>query len=198
MGRTPLSGWPLLRQLRRAGLSTSTFGYSTTFEKFSTITARLAIKIAAVATAGEYVLIGHSLGGVLLRAAVNALPPDSKHPHHAFLLGSPIHPSRLARRLGGNAIFRALTGDCGNLLGSTERMALIGSLANPTTSIVGLRGLPFTRSSFAGEPNDGVVAVSEVRADWLSDQVLLPVVHTLLPSSLRVVDVILTRVGPTK
>lgn len=31
MGRTPLSGWPLLHRLRQAGLRTTTFGYTTAF-----------------------------------------------------------------------------------------------------------------------------------------------------------------------
>ncbi|WP_265949935.1 esterase/lipase family protein [Dechloromonas sp. A34] len=77
MGRSPLSGWPLLRQLQRAGLKTATFGYLVSVDDFSSITARLVSRIEQLAAGGDYILIGHSLGGVLLRAAVGALPPGS-------------------------------------------------------------------------------------------------------------------------
>src|SRR5262245_34215628 len=77
MGRTPLSGWPLLRSLRRAGLATSSFGYVVLLEDFEQIRQRLASRIAALGARGDYVLIGHSLGGVLLRAALNSLPDET-------------------------------------------------------------------------------------------------------------------------
>ncbi|UVE18470.1 hypothetical protein NVV93_03450 [Pseudomonas sp. LS44] len=195
MGRSPLSGWPLLWQLKRAGLKTSTYGYSVSLEDFAGIKARLVSTISALAELGDYVLIGHSLGGVLLRAAVNGLPPGVRSPHHVFLLGSPLQPTLLAQRLGTNPIYRTLTRDCGQLLGSVTRMAEIGPVSAPTTGIAGVRGLSGKRSPFSGELNDGVVSISEVSAEWLTDQVRVPSVHTLLPSSKRVGDIILERVA---
>ena len=70
MGRSPLSGWPLLRRLRGAGLETQTFGYAVTIHGFSAIVERLSARIEKLARQGDYILIGHSLGGVLLRAAL--------------------------------------------------------------------------------------------------------------------------------
>ena len=99
MGRSPISGWPLLWKLKRGGLKTQTLWYSTTFEDFAAITRRLVAAITALADAGNYVLIGHSLGGVLLRAAIDALPPRTRRPRHLFLLASPMRPARLAQRL---------------------------------------------------------------------------------------------------
>jgi hypothetical protein len=195
MGRSPLSGWPLLRQLKRGGLSPTTFGYSTALENFEGIQRRLVSRIADIATDGDYVVIGHSLGGVLLRAAVRSLPPAIRRPHHLFILGSPIRSPRLARTLSSNLIYRAMTGDCGQLLGSGSRMAEIGPVAVPTTAIVGIRRLPWTRDPFAGELNDGVVSLSEVSAEWLSDLIQVHAVHTLLPSSRRVGEIILKKVA---
>lgn len=195
MGRTPLSGWPIQRRLRRAGLATSSFGYVVSANAFDAIRRRLVVRIEALAAAGEYVLIGHSLGGVLIRAAVNALPAGTRAPRHVFLLGSPQAPARLARRLGNHAIYRALTRDCGQLLGSTERMAAVGALAVATTSVVGVSGPRGRLSAFGGEANDGVVSLAEVSAGWITDQVQLPVLHTLLPMSSQVARVILDRLG---
>src|SRR6186997_1581379 len=129
MGRTPLSGWLLLRQLKRAGIETSTFGYFVSIESFSHIHGRLVSRIEAIAGQGDYVLIGHSLGGVLLRAASSSLAPGTRPPCHVFLLGSPTRPSRLAQTLQRNLAFRVLTGDCGRLLGSADRMAAVARVS---------------------------------------------------------------------
>jgi pimeloyl-ACP methyl ester carboxylesterase len=190
MGRSPISACPLLCRLRHDGVKTGTFGYAATFEDFSSIVERLRKRIALLAKVGNYVVVGHSLGGVLLRAALNSLPQDTVLPKQVYLLGSPILPSRLATRLKGNSIFRAIAGDCGQLLGSPKRMESIGSLAVPTTAIVGIRGITSRYSLFGNDLNDGVVSVSEVNASWLSMQIQVPVIHTLLPSSRLVAKII--------
>jgi len=195
MGRSPLSGWPMLRRLRRGGMQTSTFGYAVTFEDFAAIRDRLARRIQGMSAKGEYVLVGHSLGGVLLRAALNSLPEGTKPPIHVFLLGSPIQSARMARKLSGNPVFRLLAGDCGQLLGSDERMAGVGAIPVATTGVAGVRGLSFKGGPFGDDANDGVVSLSEVSADWMTSQVCIPVVHTLLPSSRQVSEIILQRLA---
>jgi pimeloyl-ACP methyl ester carboxylesterase len=195
MGRSTLSGWPLLRRLRPVLHSASSFSYSAASENFPAITARLAERISAIAERTDYALIGHSLGGVLLRAALHGLPAEVAMPRHVFMLGSPMRPAQLAQQWGRNPLYRAITGDCGMLLGSSERMAAIGALALPTTTIAGVRGLPLRRNAFGGEPNDGVVALSEVSADWAEAQWRVPVIHTLLPASEQVAAIILRRIA---
>ncbi len=193
MGRTPLSGLPLLWHLRRGGMTTSTFGYLASIESFARIKQRLVVAIGKAAARGDYVVVGHSLGGVLLRAALNELPAEVAPPRHVFLLGSPVGAARLAQRFSRNPIFRLLTGDCGQVLASPLRMAEVGRVCTPTTSIAGVRGVMHKRGPFGGEPNDAVVSVSEVSAEWIADAVRLPVVHTLLPASKIVAQVILAR-----
>lgn len=197
MGRSPLSGSVLLWKLRRAGLTTRTFGYSVSFEEFPRIRERLVAAISRLADHGDYVLIGHSLGGVLLRAAINALPEGTRLPRQLFLLGSPVRPSRLAQRFGLNFLFRLVTRDCGRLLASPSRMAEIGAVAVPTTCIAGISGFRGARSYFPGELNDGIVSLSEVKADWAIEHVQVPVFHTLVPSSPRVAELVLHRIRKT-
>ena len=60
--------------------------------------------------------------------------------------------------------------------------------------IVGTGGRSWKDSLFGGELNDGVVSVSEASAEWIIDQVRVPTVHTFLPSSKRVAEIILERV----
>jgi pimeloyl-ACP methyl ester carboxylesterase len=183
MGRSPLSGWPLMRQLRRSGLRTDSFGYVAAIEKFEVIVTRLRRRIEQLAEAGPYAVVGHSLGGVLLRAALNELHGETRQPEHLFLLGSPITPSRLAAKWQRNLVFRVLAGDCGQLLGSVERMALIGPTTVSATGIAGNRGFIASFGPFGREPNDGLVSLSEVSASWLAAVLQVRVIHTLLPSS---------------
>ena len=197
MGRSPLSGGVLLWKLRRAGLTTRTFGYSVSFEDFPRIRDRLVAVISRLAAHGDYVLVGHSLGGVLLRAAINALPAGTRLPSQLFLLGSPVRPSRLAQRFGLNSLFRLVTRDCGRLLASPRRMAEIGAVVVPTLCIAGISGFTGARSYFPGELNDGIVSLSEVAADWAVECVEVPVFHTLMPSSPRVAKLVLQRIRKT-
>lgn len=193
MGRSPLSGWPLLWHLKRAGLTTRTFGYAVSVEDFAAIRRRLVVRIIALAAREDYVLVGHSLGGVLVRAAVNALPAHARKPRHVFLLGSPQQPARLAQGLRANPLYRALTRDCGQLLGSKERMAAVGAVSVPTTSIAGVGGSSRRFTAFPGELNDGVVSLAEVSAAWITDKIQLQTIHTLLPMSQGVAQLILER-----
>ncbi len=193
MGRSPASGWMLLRQFKLVGFETATFGYLAAKTTFSEISHRLAATISSILEREELILIGHSLGGVLIRDALRHLPTNCRRPKHLFLLGSPVHSSNLARKLAGNILFRVLTRDCGQLLGSAQRMAAIGPTTIPTTSIVGTRGLTGNLSPFRNEENDGVVSVKEVSAEWIKDQAKVPVIHSFLPSSKLVARIILRR-----
>lgn len=193
MGRSQISGWPLLWRLKRAGFTTQAFDYYVSLESFEAIKRRLVKRLSALSLAGDYVVVAHSLGGVLVRAALSHLGPGIAPPRHVFLLGSPLRSPVLAKILARNLIYRMLTGDSGQFLGSAQRMLAVGKLSVPTTAIVGVRGFVGKRSPFKNEINDGVVAVAEVSAAWLTDQVQLPVMHTLLPASRQVSQVILQR-----
>jgi hypothetical protein len=195
MARSPVSGWPMLRHLQKAGIRAESFGYFVSLQSFAAIQVRLSQRIERMAAEGDYILIGHSLGGVLIRSALGSLPSGTRQPGHIFLLGSPVKASTLAQRLSSNLLFRAITRDCGNLLGSAERMESIPLPVPPATGIAGIKGISGKWSPFGTDPNDGVVSLPEVSANWLSDQVTLPIIHSFLPSSRLVAQTILQRVG---
>ena len=194
MGRSSLSGWRLLARLKAHGITPHAFGYVATFQSFDSIRKRLVSKIHALSTDGDYVLIGHSLGGVLIRSAVASLPPGSRQPRQIFLLGSPIRPARLAQKLQRNWIYRVLAGDCGQLLASPARMTQIEAGSVPTTSILGVTGWAGRLNPFDGEMNDGIVSVSEASAAWIAEEIRVPAIHTTLPSNSRVSKIILERI----
>lgn len=194
MGRSPISAIPLFWRLKRHGVSPCCFFYSVTFQPFSSISRRLQRKIITIASRGDYVLIGHSLGGVLIRDALSSLPPGMKLPERLFLLGSPVLPSRIAQRLRRNWIYRLATQDCGQLLASDERMSQVAASPVPTTSIIGTRCLPGFSSLFGNEENDSVVSSREVAADWIAEEVRIGVTHTFMPSHRSVSDAVIERI----
>src|SRR5664279_2312967 len=124
MGRTPVSMMTLASALRRAGMDTSQFGYSAAFESVEHIIGRLRLRLEREVD-GEYVVIGHSLGGLLLRATLAGLAPGVPRPRRVVMIGTPNQSPRLARRFLGAFWFRAINGDAGRMLASPERMAAI-------------------------------------------------------------------------
>jgi len=196
MGRSPLSGWRLLARLRRAGFRTHTLGYATPLQTFDSIKKRLVVQLEALsATDDDYIVIGHSLGGVLLRAAIAGLPPGTHPPRQIFLLGSPIQAARLAQALQRHWLYRILAGDCGQLLASPARMAAIGSTPIPTLCILGITGWKGRLNPFEGAENDGIVSVLEARAPWAEKEIRIPAIHTCLPSNRQVSGIILAQLA---
>ena len=91
-------------------------------------------------------------------------------------------------------IFRLITGDCGQLLGSDERMKAVPVPRCPATSIVGTKSLLGLLNAFVNEPNDGIVTESEAHADWIAETIVVPVSHLFLPSNRRVSQFIVDRI----
>jgi len=176
--RSPLSVARLARELRRSGHRPVRFGYVGAAEQYERIVARLVRRLELLARDGDYAVVGHSMGGLLLRAALPRVqgPP----PRHLLMLGTPNRPPRLAQRLGPRWPYRRLTGECGGLLASPAYYAALPEPAVPYTVIAGTRGPRGRWSPFGDEPNDGVVAVSETRVRDDDPVVLVRATHTFL------------------
>ena len=114
--RTPLSFLLLVRELRGWGYDTEHFGYAAVTQGYGAIVSRLVQRLERLATSGPYAVIGHSLGGVLLRSALSHLA--GAQPVHFIMLGTPNQPPRLARVLGVRWVYRRIIGQCGVNLSS--------------------------------------------------------------------------------
>src|SRR6266545_2811176 len=94
MGRTPLSMLGLSRDLSRAGHRTELLGYGAAFETFARIRSRVRRRVEHLAGSGQrYAVVGHSLGGLALRAALEGVHPQ---PAQFIMLGTPNRVPRLA------------------------------------------------------------------------------------------------------
>ncbi|HYF62184.1 MAG TPA: alpha/beta fold hydrolase [Herpetosiphonaceae bacterium] len=193
-GRTSRSlrllGW----RLQRAGHAVQYFGYSTQRERFGDISARLVAGLDRLAGA-PYAVVGHSLGGILTRAA---LPLVARPPEHLVMLGPPNNPPLLARMLKDNPLYQRLTADCGQKLADEEFYAALPRPAVPTTIFAGTAGPCGRWSPFGFEPNDGVVSVAETSLGPEYPTVLIPNIHTFIMNSGEVVPAVERILGPAR
>ena len=187
--RTPLSFMSLVRHVREWGGRTEQFGYAAIAQSYEIIVERLVQRLERLGEGGApYVVIGHSLGGILLRSALTSLP--GLLPEHLVMLGTPNRSPRLARRLGMRWTYRRLMGECGANLASESFYRALPVPPVPYTIVAGTAGPRGRWSPFGDEPNDGIVAVSETRIRDDDAVVLLPVTHTFMMNNAEVRAVI--------
>ena len=179
MGRTPASMLLLAHRLHGFGINTNLFGYST-FACFDAVVNRLVKRVQALPSARPFILVGHSLGSVLIRAALPLLGPLA--PAGCFFVASPTCACRAARFFGGSRVFRLVTRDMGGALASTEFMSALPVPACPMRIYAGTGGFRGRFSPFGREANDGILAVSET-ALGSEPVVTVPSVHTFIMNS---------------
>ena len=194
MGRTALSLVRLQRELRRAGHTAQLLGYVAAVEPLARIVRRVGQRCARIAEAGSYVIVGHSMGGLLARVALGGHPAAVPSPVHLIMLGTPNQPPRQARRYGHLLPYRWINGECGQRLMQPEFFARLPPLAIPYTIVAGTRGGP-DRWAFGDEPNDGVVALNETLVSSADRPITFPVRHTFMMNDRRVRKLILQILG---
>ncbi|HEY9102508.1 hypothetical protein [Chitinimonas sp.] len=195
LGASRLDGIPLLLHMRRRGIKAQTFSYLASMQKLAVITQRLQERIRALAEQGDYALVGHSLGGVLLRLALQDLPADVRPPRHLFLVGSPVRATQLSQSFKHWRLFHLLSGECGQLVASPARMDTIAMPTVPTTCIVGSMGFTGRLSPFGEQPNDSIVLESELGLERFDDVARVAVRHPYMPASRLVHQVLFDRLG---
>jgi len=92
------------------------------------------------------------------------------------MLGTPNRPPRIARFAWRFLPFRWFTRDCGRFLACPESIHKLSPPTVPYTLIAGNAG----HHRFFGEPNDGIVAVSEVRIHDADTPLQFPVWHSFM------------------
>jgi pimeloyl-ACP methyl ester carboxylesterase len=160
--------------LVRGGERAYRFHYPSTRRAFADNQAELARWIEARIGASVQ-LIGHSLGGLLALELARARPDLCAG--KLICLGTPLGPARAIADGEQRAPWAQ------PLLGYARAPLL--AQAQPPAASVQTYMLAGTRSFGGGrlltrfnEPNDGSVALSETRADWLSAHLTLPLTHT--------------------
>jgi predicted alpha/beta hydrolase family esterase len=180
MGRTLASQLVLAARLRRAGMRVDLFGYSST-SAFDHVVGRLAARVESAASGEPFILIGHSLGCVMIRAA---LPRLARPPVACFFMAPPNRAARAARHFASNALYRLLTRESGQRLADERFMASLPVPQVPVRIYAGVSGPRGRLSPFRGEENDGILAVSETEMPAPNAVVVrVPSVHTFIMNS---------------
>jgi len=184
MGRTPLSMLRLRRRLRRAGHHPILFGYSPTLETLQGATTRLVKLIDRRVGSGDYALVGHSLGTVIIRTALGQL--ENRMPAACFFLAPPLLACKAARFFSRFRLYRLLMGEMGQLLADEAFMRQLPMPAVPTRIYAGVGGPRAAWLPFGMDANDGILSVSEATGPFAGDVVEVPSIHTFIMHSKRV------------
>lgn len=180
MGRTPLSMLRLRHRLRRAGHRAVLFGYSPTFETLEGSSARLAKKIER-RIGGDYALVGHSLGSVIIRNALGQL--RERPPAACCFLAPPMVACKAARYFSRFWLYRGLMGEMGQLLADDAFMSRLPLPAVPTRIYGGTGGPRASWLPFGLAANDGILSVAEATGRFDGEIVEVPAIHTFIMHS---------------
>lgn len=192
MGRTPLTMLLLAWRLRAAGMRPALFGYSSLLQDFEPTCQRLARFIDKRVGTEPYIIIGHSLGGVLARAVLSSL---RREPDALFLLAVPACACRSARFFYQRWWFRLLTGSMGQFLADEQRMQTLPLPTIPTKIYAGNKGLRRRGLPLGDTPHDVIVAVTETQLPGMP-MMIVPSVHSFIMNSrLVTADIIQTARG---
>jgi alpha-beta hydrolase superfamily lysophospholipase len=191
MGRTPLSMYLLAMRLRLAGMRPHLFGYSATLEGWGRCTGRLTRFIERHAGQDDYILVGHSLGTVLARAA---LPKLRRQPKACFLLAPPVVACQAACKFSSYRLYQWLTGEMGQLLAQKEFMEALPQPSIATKIYAGTGGAIGPHLPFGEQPNDGILALHETLLPK-TPVLTVPSIHTFIMNNRAVAQDIVKHAG---
>jgi pimeloyl-ACP methyl ester carboxylesterase len=168
---------PLGWRLAREGYAVSRFGYWAVSHGLDANAQRL-LAYCRRFEGATLSFVGHSLGGVLILAAM----ARGLKVHRAVLMGTPYRGSISATGLARVAIGKRMVGrTLADWLRSDKPVvsgsAQVGVLAGDRSIGLGKLISPLPA------PNDGVVCVDETQVPGATDSIVLPVFHTAMPFS---------------
>jgi hypothetical protein len=177
MGRTSASMWLLKYRLKKAGHNPILFGYSSAWDSIEKTSNRLSTLISKLDTTKNYVLIGHSLGTVIIRYTLSKL--INNQPKACFFIAPPTVVCSAAKRLSNFWLFKILTGSMGQLLANEQFMSMLSFPMN-TTIYSGTKGPKVKWLPLGDNVNDCILTLDETRGDENTRHVLIHSTHTLI------------------
>lgn len=191
-GGHPVQTALLARRLRQAGYAVANIGYPSWRLPMGQVLDHLHRRITASSNsnAPQLHFIGHSMGGLMLRAFISRYRPDNLG--HVVMLGTPNGGSELADLLYRLHLHPLILNHAGALL-RTRRDAAVESLLGradyPLGIIAGDRPMNNLLPNIVFRaPNDGKVSVAATHLAEQADHIVMPVAHTAMIYSRPVSD----------
>jgi hypothetical protein len=131
---------------------------------------------------GSIHFVGHSMGGLLIRAYLARHRP--RRLGRVVMLGAPNSRSEIADRLKGFTAYRAWFGPAGlQLITKRDKDldAILPPIDYPVGIIAGNRSVdPISSTLLLPKPNDGRVSVENTRLDGMVDHIVIGASHPWL------------------
>jgi pimeloyl-ACP methyl ester carboxylesterase len=194
-GGHPVQTALLARRLRQHGYAVANIGYPSWRWPIDRVLDHLHQRIIAapVHAAHRLHFIGHSMGGLLLRAYLARYRP--LHLGNMVMLGPPNGGSELADLVYRLRLHPLILNQAGTLLRTNRDLkveALLGQVDYPLGVIAGDRPLNgFLPNRVFRAPNDGKVRVAATHIAGQTDHIVLPVAHTAMIYARPVLDQII-------
>ncbi len=184
--RSSKSIYTVSRELRKAGFAAFPMEYPSTQVSIPEAAELLDSVISHLDGIDEVYLVGHSMGGLVIRAWF-AKHQDARI-KRVVMMGTPNYGAEFADLLRKNFLFRLVFGQAGQQL-CTDTTGLIPTLPTPPCEfavIAGGRGNDVGWNPFIPGDDDGTVTVRSVQLAGASDSIILPVLHHALLGNLDV------------
>lgn len=183
-GGHPVQTALLARRLRGAGYTVANIGYPSWRWPLARVVDHLHARITASPAFAAPVVhcVGHSMGGLMLRAWLARHRPD--HLGRTVMLGTPNSGSEIADLAYRLRLHPLILNQAGGLLRTRRDAATQGALGEvdyPLGIIAGDR--PWSRllpDRIFRAPNDGKVSVAATHCAGQADHLTLPVAHTAM------------------
>ena len=186
LGRTRHSLWPVAREAMRRGYHVHNLGYPSRRESIEQLAERVGARVRALAEQAEHGgtvdVVTHSMGGIVLRAAVASGALPAACVRRVVMLAPPNHGSQLADRLRDYLVYRLALGPAGQQIGTDEESVPL-RLPPPPFEVGIIAGRRSTNALFSrvlGAEGDGKVTVASAQLEGMRELVVVDRSHTFI------------------
>jgi len=178
----------LARFLGAEGYRTLNLGYPSRRESIDALVADIQPRttVFAASVPGKLHFVGHSMGGLLIRAYLHRFRPQNLG--RVVMLGTPNQGSEVADFLKDWWAYKKLFGPASQQLVTELTIAntLFGGVDYELGVIAGNRSIDPVSSLIIGDPNDGRVSIERTKIAGMTDHIVVAASHPFLPAKKEV------------